>query len=622
MKKSGSGVLYRLNQIPGRLAAWQDNRRLSRVAKAVQRQARPAAAGHGSPEGQPVAGPVVLFNATARIAGLSQTAAFGLLTGWSLRLAGAQVQQFACRGGMSRCVLGTDRDDFQKAPPCQACIRQSERLYAGAPVQWFEYAPDAGLAAAIENLGVPELSQFVYTSQKALTPDPSPQGGGEAAIPLGQLVLPSLRWALRRHSLSDDEDTRFLLRQYILSAYNVAVQFASFLDGLISQGSANPTVIIFNGIMFPEGTARWVAKQRGLRVVTYEVSFQPYSAFFTEGQATAYPIHIPDDFELSDTQNALLDHYLEKRFKGRFTMAGIRFWPEMRRLDPALLEKIAGFDQMVPVFTNVVYDTSQVHANTLFSNMFAWLEQVLEIVRANPRSLFVVRAHPDEIRPGTRKSSRETVSAWIQQNGADRLPNLVFIGPQEYLSSYELIERAKFVMVYNSSIGLEAALLGAPVLCAGKARYTQYPTVFLPGSAEEHQQMAAQFLAAESISLPPEFQRNARRFLYYQLFRASLSFQDFITTEHSGGKEHRGGKEQRQGGTTSKGEILRRQGYVRLTDFDWQALQAENHPALGKIVSDILRPSEPQSARFLLDSNTAYPADAKTAFRTTNHNDK
>ena len=37
-----------------------------------------------------------------------------------------------------------------------------------------------------------------------------------------------------------------------------------------------------------------------------------------------------------------------------------------------------------------------------------------------------------------------------------------------------------------------------------------------------------EFLAAEKIVVPPEFQRNARRFLYYQLFRTSLPFGDFL----------------------------------------------------------------------------------------------
>ena len=63
-----------------------------------------------------------------------------------------------------------------------------------------------------------------------------------------------------------------------------------------------------------------------------------------------------------------------------------------------------------------------------------------------------------------RKSSRETVEGWVASRAVDKEPNVVFVSPRETLSSYELIRRSKFVMVYNSTIGLEASILGAAVL--------------------------------------------------------------------------------------------------------------------------------------------------------------
>ena len=83
-------------------------------------------------------------------------------------------------------------------------------------------------------------------------------------------------------------------------------------------------------------------------------------------------------------------------------------------------------------------------------------------------------------------------------------------------------------MVYNSTIGLEASIMGAAVLCAGRARFTQYPTVFFPQTVEEQKTKLEEFLSAEKIQVPAEFKRNARRFLYYQLYRTSLPFGDFL----------------------------------------------------------------------------------------------
>jgi hypothetical protein len=182
------------------------------------------------------------------------------------------------------------------------------------------------------------------------------------------------------------------------------------------------------------------------------------------------------------------------------------------------------------VFTNVVFDTSQPHANTLFSDMFAWLDDVLEIARKHPETLFVIRAHPDESRPG--KESLETVAGWVVARSADSLPNVLFIPPDGRLSSYELIQRSKFVLIYNSTIGLEAALMGAPVLSGGRARFTRYPIVFFPSSVEDFRAQTEEFLAAEKVTAPAEFQRYARKFLYYQLFRTSLPFEMYLDTSY------------------------------------------------------------------------------------------
>jgi hypothetical protein len=491
--------------IQRRLARHLNNWRIFRMALRVAQSAPP-------PKD---ARPIAFFKASSGIDDFSWNSAFHLLTSWGLRLQGVPVTYFACNHGMSRCVLGTNRDNPAQEPPCQSCVYQAKTLYTGSQVHWYTFernilsrskAEWTQLATAIEKLSLAQLIAFEYQN-----------------IPLGALVLPGLRWILRRHNLVDDDATRFFLREYILSAFNVAASFERFLE------QTNPqAVVVFNGQFYPEATAKWVAHRRGLRVISHEVGLQPVTGFFTEGESTAYPIHIPESFELNEAQNARLDEYLEKRFQGNFSMAGVKFWPSMKGLDEAFLQEAAQFEQIIPVFTNVIFDTSQPHANTVFTDMFAWLDLVLETAKAHAKTLFIIRAHPDETR--TRKASLETVATWVENRRAADQPNIIFVPPHEHLSSYELIQRSKFVMIYNSTIGLEASIMGAAVLSAGKARFTQYPTVFFPQSVTEYRATLENFLKTERIEVPAEFRRNGRRFLYYQLFRTSLPFGDFLET--------------------------------------------------------------------------------------------
>ncbi|MFN2304908.1 MAG: hypothetical protein ACK2TV_14350 [Anaerolineales bacterium] len=483
---------------------------------------------------------VVLFNASTRISGLSLNAAFEMLVGWSLRLQGLQVVNYVCKRGMTRCVLGTDKDDIYKAPPCQACVSQSAVIYYRSDTIWLDFYNSVELAKKLQETNLQTLRQFRFEG-----------------IPLGELCLPSMRWILRRHNLIDDEATRVLYRHYVLSAYKVAKQF----DHLLNE--AHPySVLVFNGMQYPEATARWVAKRHGIPVYSHEVGLRPLSGFFTSGEATAYPVDISDDFQLSPQQNEQLDKYLSKRFKGDFSMAGINFWPEMQGLGESLKLKIQSFRQVVPIFTNVIFDTSQPHANVLFSDMFTWLDAVLEVVRAHPETLFVMRAHPDESRPG--KASRESVADWAHERNIEALPNVVFIGPDYYFSSYEIIEHAKFVMIYNSTIGMEASIMGVPVLCAGKARFTQLETVFFPNSKKEYLITLERFLTEKDLRAPEAHRVNARRFLYYQLFRTSLPFDHFIEED----------------GIWS--------GYVRLKEFNWQDLLPEKSPTMRAISQGLL----------------------------------
>jgi hypothetical protein len=450
--------------------------------------------------------PVVFFNASTRIHLPSLNAAFALLASWAVRSAGVPARYVVCRRGMDLCILGTKREDYMAAPPCGPCQRRSSGLFPEElviPLD-FDVAEGDAVGAQLTGKSVGEMADW-----------------DRDGLPIGALCLPGLRWALRRHRIPDDEATRGLFRRYLASAASLANRFDE-----ICQAVEPRSLVVFNGIMYPEAVARAVALRRGIPVITHEVGLRPFSAFFSHGHATFREVEFPPAYKLSPADERRLDDYLSARFQGEFTMAGIRFWPEMRALPGELIQRISQHRQTIAVFTNVIFDTSQVHANTVFPDMFSWLDALIAEIEDNPGTLFVLRAHPDEDRPG--KASRETVEAWVQARGLARRSNVVFLGPSENISSYELIRRSKAVLVYNSSIGLEASILGVPVLCAGRARYTQVPTVFFPSTPEAYVRELRRMLEADEIAVPPEFASNARRFLSYELYQASLDLSEFL----------------------------------------------------------------------------------------------
>ena len=448
--------------------------------------------------------PVIIFNASTRLSGLSQNAGFSLITSLALRKNKIPTHHFVCYRGLQPCVLGTNKKDLSKAPPCRECMRTSKLVLGKKNIHYFYFKIDEEINQETKNLNLGQLVTYIHKN-----------------IPLGKLVLPSMRWILRRHHLEDTKENRFLAQSYIQSAWGVYREFTKLIDSIHPQA-----VIVFNGMFYPEATARLSAQHKNVPVFSHEIGMLPYSAFFTDKEATAYPVDVDNEFRLSNGQEIRLDNYLANRFEGKFQTAGIQFWPEIRHFSDDFIEEMKKYSAVVPVFTNVIFDTSQSHANTIFKDMFAWLNLVIEEIEAHPEILFVIRAHPDEVRPG--KESRESVSEWVAVNGIKEITNILFIPPDEFISSYELIKHAKFVMVYNSTVGLEASIMGKPVLCAGKARYTQVPTVYFPESKEAYKKLFEEFLESDIVEAPGIFKENARRVLYSQLFRASLPFDQFL----------------------------------------------------------------------------------------------
>ncbi len=454
------------------------------------------------------AAPVWLFNASTRIHRLSLNGAFGLLTAWSLRAAGVPVRQLVCRAGMEQCTLGTQRLHLDAPPPCRRCTAFSDLLFSGLPE--FPLRRPAATDLRTEALDALPLAELLRW--------------GRDGLELGSLILPTLRWTLRRHDLVDDEPTRRLARIYLRSASALAHEF----DAALAKERPR-ALVVFNGILFPEAVARERARRADVPVFTHEVGLRPFSAFFSAGEATFREVTLDRGDTLTEAEAHRLDEYLRVRFSGRFSMAGIDFWPEMQTPPAWLEERLSHFRNSVVVFTNVVFDTSQIHANTLFASMFEWLEDVRAAIGRHPETLFILRAHPDEDRPG--KESQQTVSDWFARSGLATAPNVVFLGPSEYISSYDLMRRAKLVLVYNSSVGLEASIAGLPVLCAGRARYTQIPTAFLPATRREYGLALRALLEAGTLSVPGAFAAHARRFLHHELFRASLDLSEFLEQE-------------------------------------------------------------------------------------------
>lgn len=447
---------------------------------------------------------VLFFNATSGPAMLGFASTAGLIISWALRLSGHRVIHLVCRKGLRRCIQGTNRYELNKPMPCETCYAIKSKMFP-QDLRWY-LEPKSEAPSALIPLGsysLDELANFVYQR-----------------INIGELCISSVRWTLRRHNLDSDPRSTRLLREYIRGGMNII----DTLQRLIEEQELH-SMVVFNGVFYPEATARAVALQKGLPVVAYEISIPGLKVFLSHGVAAGGGlITIPEDFQMSAAQEADLDEYMSQRIRGTAGQPGL--WPVMNGIEPDLQALASQHKNVVSVFTNVVFDTSQYGANTVFESMFDWLDEIIKLASLHPETLFIVRAHPAEVFP--RHESEELVGDWLKEQSYLAIPNVYFIPPTDYISSYELLNISRFCLVYNSTIGLEAVVLGIPTVTAAAGRYSGAGVTHAPASRKSYRKLVETFLKNGPPPVEDTVRQRARYCMYQLFFRQGLDFSAFL----------------------------------------------------------------------------------------------
>lgn len=450
--------------------------------------------------------PVIVVDLARQTPRLTCHTATSRLIGWTLRLSGQSVVYAVCGRAVPQCLFsGANQWLPDIRPPCATCNYLRAALYPSPLTRVLDSRMAAldGLARRLQSMSLDELLECEWRGTS-----------------LGVLCAPSARWLLRRHDLRDSPEAHALLRRFMLGAASLALSFEELVNDLKPR-----SVVLYNAAFYAEATVAAVARGHGIPVVSHEIGWVPGRMFISHDGATRYRIALPPGYTMSAADDAQFDAYLSKRLKGDFRMGATNFWPEIVALPVELKTKMAEFRQVATVFTNVVFDTSQIYANTVFADMFAWLEGTLQLAASRPETLFVLRAHPDEFL----KQSLETVASWFAPR-AGRLSNVVLIPANEYVSSYDLIRSSKLVVVYNSTIGLEAMILGKPVVCGGHTRYLGATPAVHPTTPQQYGEAIARYLDALPLTLDDGDRERARRYMHYTYFKACLDLAPWIGT--------------------------------------------------------------------------------------------
>ncbi|MBI5787947.1 MAG: hypothetical protein HZA78_03720 [Candidatus Schekmanbacteria bacterium] len=340
---------------------------------------------------------------------------------------------------------------------------------------------------------------------------------------LASIVEPSLLRFLLKGSLDNSKEDQSFKRNFIESAAILDKVHQNALDLI------NPDVVFcVNGLFFGERLALLQARQRGKRVVTYERSPNRKNAVILSHNKPVVEIDLTALWEqvvtwpLTPKQEAEIDRFINSRIAGNTGCVSYMNAPRNNVAELYNILTLSPEKKTAVLFTNVLWDTAIYKKDLHFKDMREWVCKTIDYFVKNPQFQLIIRIHPAEIKVKS-SETREKVGDILKQK-YPRLPkNICIIYPDQDINSYLLLEAGNLVLVYTTTLGLEAATRGIPVIVSANTHYRGKGFTFDISSNEEYYPMLSNLLQREG-KISDEWVNLARKYLYFFFYRYSIIY--------------------------------------------------------------------------------------------------
>ena len=355
-----------------------------------------------------------------------------------------------------------------------------------------EYASGAVKAAGFESIALHEVLDVSASVRIARRRVAMLTTVGECAayvdqgLPLGHLVRVSVAWFLSRGTLDETPETFAAYRSFLISGIVLARGLRRIL-----QRTAAERVFMLNGTFFAESIMAALAAQSGIPFGTYEKGFIRDGIVMTP-EAAASRLEMPEEAwataretPLSNGDFEAIDAYLGDRRRGGASLDN--FWRDrIDDLDRIRSElRLDASRQLVVMFCNILWDSAVVGRDLAFPSMGRWVVEGILWAQSHPELDVVVRIHPAEIQlrnHPTRERMADHIAAHVPVLPA----NVRVVQADDPISSYSLMDVAALGLVYTSTVGLELAARGVPVVVAADTHYRGRGFTVDPDNADEY----------------------------------------------------------------------------------------------------------------------------------------
>jgi glycosyltransferase involved in cell wall biosynthesis len=428
----------------------------------------------------------------------------------ALKLRGAEVRVVACDGVFPACDVRWENTGAKASVRCADCAATGRQLQQGMQLagDWLrQYLPPGSTERAQAWVASLADTQLVDATH--------------AGYPLGRWVKSSVHSHFRMSQLDlTDPSIAAAYREYLLGACLALEAMQRLLDEFRPDA-----LLMLNGRFFSHRVLLELARERGIRLFAHERGRLDHTLTFWENESChsfatfTRAWQAWRDLPLAATELERVAVVLGEREHGRNT--GWKSFAHPKD-DIAVLSARLGLSAGVSLVTLFTSSDDEMIASEGWETVidqFEWIVRSIRYFAARPEYQLVIRVHPNTAGVvGANQQFLDRIGALI----AAGLPaNVRVILPQEPVNSYQLIALSRACLVFSSTIGLECAVRGRPVLmCGGGVFYGNDWSLNLP-QAVDYESWIARLLADTAA---PARLRSAWRFAYHHFVRMSVPF--------------------------------------------------------------------------------------------------
>ncbi len=255
------------------------------------------------------------------------------------------------------------------------------------------------------------------------------------------------------------------------------------------QTNRPEVVLVPNGLILEMGMVFRTARYLGIQTMTFEFNDQREQIWLAQNssimrQETDYLVEARCKLPMTDEMYQRLADLENARRGARVWGKSKRLWQYVSAQGADATRRMLGLDDrpVVMIAANVLGDSLTLGRNVFAESMTEWMTRTVRFFENRSEAQLVIRVHPGETLVPKARSMGQ-----VAREALPHLPEHIhIIGATDQINTYDLIEIADLGLVYTTTVGVETAMNGRPVIACGNTHYRKRGFTIDPNSWDEY----------------------------------------------------------------------------------------------------------------------------------------